>query len=446
MLLIGDQVYADAVPAAMREIIASRRDPEEPPGWEVADFEEYTWLYRLSWTEPAVRWLLSTVPSMMILDVKDDWNISRDWRERMHTEPWWPERLSGGLGAYWIYQHLGNLSPAQRAADPLFAALCRDGAGDAAGFFDRLARAADRDGDARWAYSRDFGSTRLVVLDSRGGRVLEPGRLAMIGPRQQAWFDELLHDSTSSIDHLLIATSVPYLLTYGLHHLEAWDEAVADGAWGRRASALAEWLRQEFDLEHWASFHRSFTAVARTVASLAAGHPARRPASIVFLSGDVHYSYLARVRSPAGTTPISQVVSSPIRNPLPSRLRAAVRAASLGISGAVSGIVAAATGVTPRPLSWRITHGPWFTNTFATVELDGRDATVRWENPASRPISRLRQNPLDAVLGNHVAVPVEAVLRSTGPGRVVDEDEPEPLRVAFRPLEIVQQGPREISP
>ena len=49
------------------------------PGEEVADFEEYTRLYRESWDDPDVRWLLSTVPSTMIFDdhdVHDDWNIS----------------------------------------------------------------------------------------------------------------------------------------------------------------------------------------------------------------------------------------------------------------------------------------------------------------------------------------------------------------------------------
>ncbi len=59
--------------------IRGRRDVSEPPGEEVADFEEYTRLYRESWSDPDIRWLLSTVPSTMIFDdhdVHDDWNIS----------------------------------------------------------------------------------------------------------------------------------------------------------------------------------------------------------------------------------------------------------------------------------------------------------------------------------------------------------------------------------
>ena len=85
LLLLGDQVYADEVPVSTAEFIAARRDPSVPPGYEVADFEEYCRLYRDSWSEPAVRWLLSTVPTAMIFDdhdVHDDWNTSKDWVRR----------------------------------------------------------------------------------------------------------------------------------------------------------------------------------------------------------------------------------------------------------------------------------------------------------------------------------------------------------------------------
>ena len=81
MLFLGDQVYADETSDAMREFIASRRDIDEPPGEELKDFEEYAHLYQLAWTDPANRWLLSTLPSAMIFDdhdIRDDWNTSAD--------------------------------------------------------------------------------------------------------------------------------------------------------------------------------------------------------------------------------------------------------------------------------------------------------------------------------------------------------------------------------
>ena len=88
LLMLGDQVYADEVAPDTEEFIRARRDVEVPPGLQIADFEEYCRLYRDSWCEPAVRWLLSTVPTAMIFDdhdVIDDWNTSRDWVAQMRA-------------------------------------------------------------------------------------------------------------------------------------------------------------------------------------------------------------------------------------------------------------------------------------------------------------------------------------------------------------------------
>src|SRR5688572_12827804 len=65
LLLLGDQVYVDEGSPETREFIRSRRDTSKEPGEEVLDFEEYTHLYRESWTDPMVRWLFSTIPTAM---------------------------------------------------------------------------------------------------------------------------------------------------------------------------------------------------------------------------------------------------------------------------------------------------------------------------------------------------------------------------------------------
>ena len=87
LLLVGDQVYADEnIDPETRAFIEGRRDTSVGAGSEVADVEEYTRLYRHSWTPEPVRWLLSTVPSAMVFDdhdMRDDWNTSRAWREQM---------------------------------------------------------------------------------------------------------------------------------------------------------------------------------------------------------------------------------------------------------------------------------------------------------------------------------------------------------------------------
>ena len=258
LLMLGDQVYVDEGSPESREFIRSRRDVSEPPGEEVLDFEEYTRLYRESWSEPYVRWLLSTIPTAMVIDdhdISDDWNISRSWKEEMDRKAWWHRRVEAGFMTYWIYQHLGNLSPDALSEDETYARV-RESRDDAGPVLRDYARRAydDREG-IRWSYRRDLCSTRVIVMDSRGGRVLEEGRRSIFDEEEREW---VWGQAEGEFDHLLIATSDPFLLSHGLHHLEAWSEAVCDGAWGDTAARLTEKLRRAEDFDHWASFGRSF--------------------------------------------------------------------------------------------------------------------------------------------------------------------------------------------
>jgi len=57
-------------------------------------------MYRESWGEPTVRWLLSTLPTAMVFDdhdVHDDWMTSAAWHEHMRAKQWWHERIVGAF-------------------------------------------------------------------------------------------------------------------------------------------------------------------------------------------------------------------------------------------------------------------------------------------------------------------------------------------------------------
>lgn len=380
LLMIGDQVYADETVQWIKTFIRARRDITAPPYGELADFEEYAELYRYSWMiDPAVRWLLATVPTFMIFDdhdVRDDWNTSQAWRDEIRTKPWWRARIVGGLTAYWIYQHLGNLSPAARAADPLFTAV-RSGQADAGKLLDEFAERADQEPQsAAWGYTHDLPGTRIVVTDSRCRRDLAPGRRAMIDAGQQAWLDG---ECVGGVDHLVIASSLPYLLPPTIHHAENWDEAIAAGAWGNRASDFGERLRQAADLEHWAAFDRSFRSVAASVTAVARGERGPVPATVTFLGGDVHYSYVARIKG----LPIYQLVCSPMRNELNGIIKWANVIACRRLTSGPARLVSRLAGTPRPPVKWRVTDGPWFENSLATIEIDGRTATVVWQTPNS---------------------------------------------------------------
>ena len=175
----------------------------------------------------------------------------------------------------------------------------------------------DREG-IRWSYRRDLCDTRVIVMDSRGGRVLEEGRRSIFDEEEREWVWE---QAEGDFDHLLIATSDPFLLSHGIHHLEAWSEAVCDGAWGGAAARLTEKLRRAEDFDHWASFGRSFRRLSGLLREVGSSKGHTPPASIVVLAGDVHHAYLAEVGFPRGSgvqSHVYQAVCSPFRNPLDS--------------------------------------------------------------------------------------------------------------------------------
>lgn len=380
LMLIGDQVYADEVSPAVRARIESRHGERQAP-LEVADFEEYTWLYHESWGDEAIRWLLASVPSAMIFDdhdVRDDWNTSGTWVKQMRELPWWHERLIGAYSSYWVYQHLGNLSPAELREEPLLAAV-RAAEGDAEPLVRAYAERAAREvAGTRWSFRRDFGRTRLVVLDTRAGRIVDDDRnRRMLSEEQWEWVRAQL---TGDVDHLLIATSLPFLLAPALHDFEAWNEAVCAGVWGRPAAWAGEKLRQGLDLEHWAAFGKSFAQLADELRAVGSGERGSAPGSIVVLSGDVHHSYVAEVGFPRGsgvTTPVYQAVCSPLRNPLDRRERRMMRAAHRRPTAWFARLLARAAGVAPPRIRWRMLGPPTFDNHVGMLRIGGRGIRLR---------------------------------------------------------------------
>ncbi|AUA14152.1 alkaline phosphatase family protein [Streptomyces sp. SID8382] len=423
LVLLGDQVYADETSAETRAWLAERRDLSEPPGEQVADYEEYTRLYYESWLDPEVRWLLSTVPSCMIFDdhdVIDDWNTSEAWQRRMRATPWWRERILSGLMSYWVHQHLGNLSPAELAADPLYAEV--RAAEDGTEALREFAARADADpAYTRWSYRRDFGRTRLLMVDTRAARVLEEGRRAMLTDKELIWVREQAMDGLGGAsgfpgpgpegpgapgpeepgvrgpegpgvrggyDHLLLGTSLPWLLPHFVHDVEAWNASVCGGRRGGRWARISEDLRQRGDLEHWAAFPESFDALTDTIAAV--GGAPGAPATINVLSGDVHHAYVAtpdwsRWPSRPPRSQVRQLTCSPVHNSIYASIRLGFRF-GWSAAGRALGRVFKRHGRVPHShLSWHKTGGPWFGNQLMTLTLQGRSAHLRLDQAQSDP-------------------------------------------------------------
>ena len=260
------------------EFMRARRSLDEPPGEEIKDFVEYSELYWLAWTRRGHP--LGAVDRAE----RDDVRRPRHPRRLEHlvvVAPRHPRDARGGrsgssrgLAAYWVHQHIGNLSPAELAQEEvwqLVAAHAASGASRRARPHRRSSTPSPQRADAhpetyRWSYTRDLGDSTLVVIDSRAARDLRPDSRSMLDAGELEWLDGVLRGGTR---HVFIGTSLPFLLPPGLHDFEAMNEAMAQGACGRRVAHGAEKMRRTIDLEHWAAFN------ARLRRGLRHGHGGR---------------------------------------------------------------------------------------------------------------------------------------------------------------------------
>ena len=385
LILLGDQVYADEGAPATRKFVRRRRGDDGPVGVQTHEFDEFATLYHEAWSEPGVRWLLSTLPTLMIFDdheIIDNWNTSERWLAEHQSQPWWRQRVTNGLAAYWIYQHLGNLTAAERESDPAFAALRRGDESPALEVFDRRARhGADGTMGVRWSYARDLGLARLAMVDSRDGRVLAGGQRHLLDSDESEWLEDQVKEPAP---YFLLGTSLPLLLPRGLHELERINAVACAGRWGRMAARIGEELRQAAQLSHWITFPATFDRVLRLLH--AAGNQQRQ--GVIVLSGDVHFSYAAQVRAwPDGTRPVTpthQLVSSPLCHDLSYGIAGGLRVLASRFGDLIGRLAARLAGAPPPPLQWTIETGPWWHNVTSTLDLSPDKASVRFERTNTR--------------------------------------------------------------
>ncbi|MGV0646452.1 alkaline phosphatase D family protein [Mycolicibacterium sp. XJ2546] len=382
LLMMGDQLYADQVNDTIKDLVADREVHADGPVEVLEDFEEFCIGYWDAWREPVVRWMLSTVPTSMMFDdheINDKWNTSQAWLEEKRKTDWYQTRIIGGLMAYWVYQHLGNMSPTELAKDQVFQRVLETRQGTEA--VRELAQTAEKDdGVSHFSMCRDLGSARLIVVDARSGRQLQPGHRQITTDEEWDWI-------TSNVDgtyeHLLFASSLPILLPYGMHHIEAWTEAVSDGAWGNRLSGLGEKVRITANLDHWACFQDSYRRFEDLVIDVVSGKRGRAPDTMVLFGGDVHHCWVTEVDTPdagpAVSTKVWQVVCSGLRKEPSAVERVVLRLGHTRFIESVGKALARTARVGMPRLRWRPVTMPHFRNQVGTLEIAGGEVGVRIE-------------------------------------------------------------------
>jgi len=182
------------------------------------------------------------------------------------------------------------------------------------------------------------------------------------------------------IEHVLVGSSLPWLMPPAIHDLEGWNAALVSRFQGRRIGRWSEKIRQAGDLEHWAAFRDSFDRLGAALEALGRGEHGQPPSSLLILSGDVHHAYVAEVVRPAGiTSRIYQLTCSPVHNKVPHPMAQTFK---VGWSKPAIALTAALRRLARVPrtrLGWRKRSGPFFGNELAVLTLDGPRAELRFE-------------------------------------------------------------------
>jgi hypothetical protein len=177
------------------------------------------------------------------------------------------------------------------------------------------------------------------------------------------------------VEHLILGTSLPWLLPHAIHNLERWNETLNVRHHGQRRGRLAEKVRQAADLEHWAAFGHSFERLGAALTAVARGEHGRAPSTALVLSGDVHHAYAAELVAPEDlTTRVHQLTVSPLHNQAPHPIQVGFRMGWSRWARALTTGLARLARVPRSEIEWRKQAGPFFGNQLGELVLDGRDA------------------------------------------------------------------------
>lgn len=205
----------------------------------------------------------------------------------------------------------------------------------------------------------------------------------MLDDKEAHWVREEALADCGSYDHLLIGTSLPWLLPPLVHDAEEWNAALCRGERGGpggRWARFGENLRRRSDLEHWAAFPDSFRRLTELIREAGSGPDA--PATVCVLSGDVHHAYIAEPAWPADAPDadpgarILQLTCSPVHNSVPGLLKAGFRFGWSRAGRRLGRLLARHGRTGPAPIRWQKTGGPWFGNQLMTLTLHGRNAAL----------------------------------------------------------------------
>jgi hypothetical protein len=291
-----------------------------------------------------VRRAMANVPTYMMFDdhdVTDDWNMLRDWCERVYASRLGRRVIMNGLLSYAVFQAWGNTPDQFSAGQPGEALLTAARAWSAtqgnnpnheeqiarlvgipgsldandklAGLFTsvgdrfRLSRAADT---LKWHYSIKGPQFDILVLDSRtqrefnGDKYAPPDHLGPAAVDEQIKLDNL---DPSKLQIVVASTNVltiPFFNgagVYGDKFILAWWYIISRLFRGLFNSFIVGWILKfskynpDFS-DSWKPQTKAFESLLSRLARRTAASNGKRTARVLFLSGDVHFSWASRMQ------------------------------------------------------------------------------------------------------------------------------------------------------
>jgi hypothetical protein len=214
------------------------------------------------------------------------------------------------------------------------------------------------------------------MVDSRAGRVLEEQHRRMLDEEEFAWVEAAMRRAVDEgVEHLIVGTSLPWLLPHAIHNLERWNETLNVRHHNSWRGRISERIRQGADLEHWAAFGHSFERLGAALTAVARGDHGRAPATALVLSGDVHHAYAAELVRPGDLQGrVHQLTVSPLHNQAPHPIRIGFKIGWSRAARRWTERLARLAKSEPTELRWDKQAGPFFGNQIGELVLEGREA------------------------------------------------------------------------
>lgn len=378
LLLIGDQIYADQPPAALKQVY-----PQLAHGANT--FEDFALLYEYAWTkDKGTRQALAVIPTYMIFDdheITNNWNISPTWRASA-LQKGLEQALIDGLVAYWVYQGWGNLDRGTQSHLSPLLSIMQEGEQSGEDVLEELRTQIKQEmlgkTDLHWHYTiptqppifvANARVDRTAVSGNNVQEIYAPARI--MGQSQMNELQTWMRTPKTGLS--LLVSSVPVLLppAIGLAEYIAgkryWQKGIAPLQWvGVRLARLQQKVALRTSFDHWPTYSATWQEFMHALDEC--------EQDMLVLSGDVHFCYAMEAhRTRKKKVHLYQFVSTPLQNVLNAKDQRLIERQAGITHLRYGGLRTRMLPLHTEDMKARIQHDILFQNALAFVKIETKE-------------------------------------------------------------------------